>query len=235
MKAACSRGDLLESVIFYALLSAKLIIKIVTGRAVLTNKFSACYAAAVLLAVATAGPVQGAETAVQRGKYLVSIIPCTDCHTPGTFLGKPEMKRYLGGSEVGFEVPGLGVFYGPNITPDDETGLGKWTKEQIAAAITEGKRPDGRILAPPMPVEFVQKPYARGCAGDRRLSQEPAADQEQGPGPIRPERKADLVRLSGAAAGSLHADADAAEVSVAQGRRSQNLAHVRARPRDSAG
>jgi len=45
-----------------------------------------------------------------RGKYLLSIIPCTDCHTPGTFLGKPDMSRYLGGSEVGFEVPGLGVF-----------------------------------------------------------------------------------------------------------------------------
>ena len=45
-----------------------------------------------------------AETQVQRGKYLVSIIPCTDCHTPGTFLGKPDMKRYLGGSEVGFEI-----------------------------------------------------------------------------------------------------------------------------------
>jgi mono/diheme cytochrome c family protein len=99
------------------------------------------------------GGAVAAETQAQRGKYLVSILPCTDCHTPGTFLGKPDMARYLGGSEVGFEVPGLGIFYGPNITPDDETGLGKWTKEQIATAITEGKRPDGRILAPPMPVE----------------------------------------------------------------------------------
>ena len=94
-----------------------------------------------------------AQTQAQRGKYLVSIIPCTDCHTPGTFLGKPDMKRYLGGSEVGFEIPGLGIFYGPNLTPDDQTGLGKWTKEQIAAAITTGKRPDGRVMAPSMPVE----------------------------------------------------------------------------------
>src|SRR4029079_7302229 len=94
-----------------------------------------------------------AQPQVERGKYLVSVIPCTDCHTPGTFLGKPDMKRYLGGSEVGFEIPGLGVFYGPNLTPDDETGLGKWTKDQIATAITTGKRPDGRILAPAMPVE----------------------------------------------------------------------------------
>jgi len=101
----------------------------------------------------TFGSANAAQTQVQRGKYLVSIIPCTDCHTPGYFLGKPDMARYLGGSDVGFEVPGLGVFYAPNLTPDNETGLGKWTKQQIATAITTGKRPDGRILAPPMPIE----------------------------------------------------------------------------------
>src|SRR4051794_1729701 len=79
---------------------------------------------------------RAADAEVERGKYLVSVIPCTDCHTPGTFLGKPDFNRYLAGSEVGFEVPRLGVFYGPNLTPDEETGLGKWTKEQIATAIT---------------------------------------------------------------------------------------------------
>jgi mono/diheme cytochrome c family protein len=119
------------------------------------TQYSSAVAAVSLAATLAAATVsaRAAETEVERGKYLVSVIPCTDCHTPGTFLGKPDFKRYLGGSEVGFEVPGLGVFYGPNLTPDDETGLGKWTKEQIATAITTGKRPDGRILAPPMPVE----------------------------------------------------------------------------------
>ena len=34
------------------------------------------------------------------------------------------MSRFLGGSDVGFEIPGLGVFVGPNITPDRETGIG---------------------------------------------------------------------------------------------------------------
>jgi hypothetical protein len=61
------------------------------------------------------------------------------------------MNRFLGGSEVGFEIPGLGVFHGPNLTPDAETGLGTWSTEQIAAAITKGQRPDGRELAPIMP------------------------------------------------------------------------------------
>lgn len=60
--------------------------------------------------------------------------------------------RYLGGSDVGFEVPGLGVFYGSNLTLDEETGLGNWTIEQIATAITSGRTPDNRILAPVMPV-----------------------------------------------------------------------------------
>jgi mono/diheme cytochrome c family protein len=129
------------------------------------------------------------EPQVQRGKYLASIIPCTDCHTPGTFLGKPDMKRYLGGSEVGFEIPGLGVFYGPNLTPDDETGLGKWTKEQIATAITAGKRPDGRILAPAMPVEsFKHLTHEDALAIAAYLKTLPAVKNKV-PGPFGPSQK----------------------------------------------
>ena len=132
---------------------------------------------------------RAAETEVQRGKYLVSIIPCTDCHTPGTFLGHPDMKRYLGGSEVGFEVPGLGIFYGPNLTPDDETGLGKWNKEEIATAITTGKRPDGRILAPPMPVdEFKHLTHSDALAIAAYLKSLPPIKNKV-PGPFGPSEK----------------------------------------------
>jgi mono/diheme cytochrome c family protein len=91
------------------------------------------------------------STPIERGKYLVGFGGCNDCHTPGYFFGKPDMARYLGGSEVGFEIPGLGIFHGPNLTPDKETGLGTWSADQIATAITKGERPDGRILAPIMP------------------------------------------------------------------------------------
>lgn len=91
------------------------------------------------------------DTQVARGEYLVTIGGCSDCHTPGYFLGKPDMERFLGGSEVGFEIPGLGVFNGRNITPDKETGIGGWTTEQIVAAIQTGVTPDGRVLAPVMP------------------------------------------------------------------------------------
>jgi mono/diheme cytochrome c family protein len=91
------------------------------------------------------------QAQAERGKYLVAIAGCNDCHTPGYFFGKPEMNRYLGGSEVGFEIPGLGVFHGPNLTPDPETGLGNWSIGQIVTALQTGKRPDGRELAPIMP------------------------------------------------------------------------------------
>jgi hypothetical protein len=47
--------------------------------------------------------------------YLVQFGGCIDCHTPGYFFGKPDMLRALAGSEVGFEIPDLGVFYGPNL------------------------------------------------------------------------------------------------------------------------
>jgi mono/diheme cytochrome c family protein len=111
--------------------------------------------AALFLAVAVSlSPMPQAkadEAQVARGKYLVTLGGCSDCHTPGTFLGKPDRDRYLGGSDVGFAIPGLGVFPGRNLTPDKQTGLGNWTDEQIIKAFTTGVRPDGRMLAPIMP------------------------------------------------------------------------------------
>jgi mono/diheme cytochrome c family protein len=106
--------------------------------------------AALCVAAASAG-AGAADKQVQRGKYLVGIAGCGDCHTPGYFLGKPDMTRYLGGSEVGFYLPDLGTFYGRNLTPDNETGLGAWTRAQIVTALRTGRRPDGRELAPIMP------------------------------------------------------------------------------------
>jgi mono/diheme cytochrome c family protein len=130
-----------------------------------------------------------ADSQVERGKYLVGIIPCTDCHTPGTFLGKPDMARYLGGSEVGFEIPGLGIFYGSNLTPDKETGLGNWTNEQIATAITAGQRPDGRVLAPPMPSAwFKHLTHADALAIAAYLKTLPPIKNKV-PGPFGPNEK----------------------------------------------
>jgi len=90
----------------------------------------------------------GADLA--RGEYLAHIMDCGGCHTPGVFLGKPDPARYLGGSEVGFMIPDLGIFYPPNLT-SDETGLAAWSEEDIIQAVRTGVRPDGRHLAPAMP------------------------------------------------------------------------------------
>lgn len=103
------------------------------------------------LALAGCGPSGTTQDPVKRGEYLVSQMACGDCHTPGHFLGKPDMSKALAGSDVGFEVPGLGYFWGPNLTPDKETGLGSWSEAAILLALREGTRPDGRKLAPTMP------------------------------------------------------------------------------------
>ena len=106
-----------------------------------------CAAVVGLVSVTSASAQQ---SQVERGKYLVTLGSCTDCHTPGYFFGKPEMARYLGGSEVGFEIPGLGVFHGPNLTPE----LGDRSRQLddlLVTAMQTGKRPDGRELAPIMP------------------------------------------------------------------------------------
>jgi mono/diheme cytochrome c family protein len=107
--------------------------------------------AVFVIAAMAAVPARAADAQTERGKYLVEVGGCGDCHTPGSFLGHPDMARYLGGSDVGFAVPGAGVFVGPNLTPDKATGLGNWTEQEIVTAFTKGVRPDGRILAPVMP------------------------------------------------------------------------------------
>jgi mono/diheme cytochrome c family protein len=107
--------------------------------------------AAVVTAAALPVAARADDAQIERGKYLVHFGGCNDCHTPGYFFGKPDMAQYLGGSDVAFEIPGLGAFAGPNITPDKETGIGGWTTEQIVTTLQTGARPDGRILAPIMP------------------------------------------------------------------------------------
>jgi mono/diheme cytochrome c family protein len=112
-----------------------------------------CATVAALLLLTSSLTALGApdRKAVERGRYLATLGGCTDCHTPGYFFGKPDTARHLGGSEVGFEIPGLGIFHGPNLTPDDETGLGGWSEQDIVTALQTGRRPDGRELAPIMP------------------------------------------------------------------------------------
>jgi mono/diheme cytochrome c family protein len=115
--------------------------------------------AALFLLTASSSAVQPApaQERLKRGEYLAAIMDCGGCHTTGVLLGKPDPEKYLAGSEVGFQVPELGIFYPPNLTPDPETGLGRWSQADIAKAVRTGVRPDGRMLAPVMPYHSYSK------------------------------------------------------------------------------
>ena len=131
-----------------------------------------------------------ADDKVARGAYLASIMDCGGCHNTGAFTPAPNLETPLSGSNIGFEVPGLCVFYPPNLTPDKKTGLGGWTDEQVVAAFTTGVRPDGRQLAPAMPwmsYGRITKDDAMAVAAYLR-SLKPVENQV--PGPFGAQEKA---------------------------------------------
>ncbi len=89
-----------------------------------------------------------------RGRYLVQgLLGCEDCHSPKdwTKRGAPVLP---GMELVGqpLPLPGFpGNISAPNLTPDPETGSGRWTDDQIARAIREGVKHDDTVLFPMMP------------------------------------------------------------------------------------
>lgn len=87
---------------------------------------------------------------IEHGHYIVVTAGCNDCHTPGGLYGAPDSTRLLSGSDLGWKGP-WGVSFSRNITPDQATGIGSWTEEQIVTAIRTGRRPDDSPLLPPMP------------------------------------------------------------------------------------
>jgi hypothetical protein len=114
---------------------------------------------------------------VKRGEYLVNMGGCSDCHTPWVLGPKgpePDMSLLLSGHPAGMKLPPpppvampwmatasasmtawsgpWGVSYAANLTPDPETGLGKWTEQMFIEAIRTGRHQGkGRPILPPMP------------------------------------------------------------------------------------
>jgi mono/diheme cytochrome c family protein len=77
------------------------------------------------------------ESGIERGRYLVEHVAlCVDCHTPRNFMGAPDRSLYLAGSKTG----PLGKV--PNITPDKETGIGSWSRNDVADLLLSGTKPD---------------------------------------------------------------------------------------------
>jgi mono/diheme cytochrome c family protein len=115
--------------------------------------------------------------AVERGRYLVTVGACNECHTPfamGPEGPAPDMTRMLSGHPAGFD-PGLppvltqgwmsanaatntafagpwGVSYAFNLTPDLHTGIGAWTEEIFVETLRTGRHWGvSRAILPPMP------------------------------------------------------------------------------------
>ncbi len=97
---------------------------------------------------------------VGKGRYLVTIAHCMECHTPLGPRGR-DFATKLGAG--GFEMPGpWGVAVSRNITSSKEKGIGTWTDDEIKRAITQGVSRDGSKLKPPMGFRY----YATMTSGD---------------------------------------------------------------------
>ena len=105
---------------------------------------------------------EAAAKKIAHGKHLSVVSVCGDCHTPGTLFGAPDFSRELSGSELGWQGP-WGTSYARNLTPDMETGLGKYKEEDIVNAIKGGHRLDGSPMQPPMPWQNYATFSDAGC------------------------------------------------------------------------
>ena len=98
---------------------------------------------------------------VKYGRYLAGpVAHCVECHTPRRADGQPDESRLFAGG-LPFKGP-WGTSYSANLTPDAETGIGRWSDDQLIRATVSGVRPDGAILKPPMPWPY----YAGRVSGE---------------------------------------------------------------------
>ena len=109
-----------------------------------------------MLCLAAAGSAFAQDKArLERGKLLMQgVVACGNCHIPRGEKGELLVERGLSGG-FKFDEPEFTVF-AANLTPDAMTGIGRWTDAQLGKAIREGIRPDGRVIGPPMPIEFYR-------------------------------------------------------------------------------
>ena len=110
----------------------------------------------LVLGLALAAISARAQPAVERGRYLVEgILTCGNCHSPRGPDGIIDGSRLYSGGPQTWDEPTYHV-KGSNITPDAETGIGRWSEAEIKTALQEGHRPDGTQLAPVMPYPFYK-------------------------------------------------------------------------------
>jgi mono/diheme cytochrome c family protein len=85
-----------------------------------------------------------AQGDAKRGEYLSKAGGCLGCHTEE----RKDAVPYAGGRAL--KTP-FGTFYGPNITPHPQAGIGRWSQADFARAMREGRRPDGAHYYPAFP------------------------------------------------------------------------------------
>ncbi len=107
-------------------------------------------AAAVALALYAAFGSALAQGDAKRGEYLAKAGGCIGCHTEE----KKDAVPFAGGRAL--KSP-FGTFYGPNITPHPQAGIGRWTEADFFRAMREGDRPDGKNYFPAFPYPSFTK------------------------------------------------------------------------------
>ncbi len=85
-----------------------------------------------------------AQGDAKRGEYLAKAGGCLGCHTEE----KDGAAPYAGGRAL--KTP-FGTFFGPNITPHPQAGIGRWSEADFVRAMREGRRPDGANYFPAFP------------------------------------------------------------------------------------
>src|SRR5215831_9896037 len=98
--------------------------------------------------LSVSAPARAGEDAETHGEYLVRAGGCFSCHTAA------GGQKLAGGRALATP---FGTFYSPNITPDPETGIGRWSEAQFLRALHEGVRPDGSNYFPVFPYPSFTK------------------------------------------------------------------------------
>ncbi len=107
-----------------------------------TRRATGVAAAMLGLAVLAPGVARAQDDLVKRGEYLTRAADCAACHN------SPSGQAWVGGRE--FRLP-MGVLYSPNITPDPETGIGRYTDDEWVSMMHDGIGRGGKHLYPAMP------------------------------------------------------------------------------------
>jgi mono/diheme cytochrome c family protein len=132
---------------------------------------------ALLTLATSAGAQERRDDIVARGEYLARAGDCIACHTA------PEGRIFAGGRAM--PTP-FGTLYTSNITPDPDTGIGKWTADDFYKTMHSGRFPDGGLIYPAMPfASYTKVTRADSDAIFAYLKSIPAVNQKDRPHELR--------------------------------------------------